>query len=216
MPLTSTVLTAFCAFCACTAGPSQSREPDTLTVRINLTLERRLASHVIQAIARKEASAIWKTYGVDLQWSDSGDAAALHLDVIVEPGQADAVPNRMPGVLGRTMIDRAGVVRGPIRVFVDAIESLLQPESSNPLLHEVELATVLGRVLAHELGHVLLGTPTYHDRDGLMRANFTGADLARRDRRFFQLTERSIGRLRAQIGRLAAAQARCVTTPFSP
>jgi hypothetical protein len=203
MPLTSTLLTAFCAFCACTAGPSQSREPGTLTVQIEMTVERGLASHVIQAIARNEASAIWKIYGVDLKWSDSGAGAALHLDVFVESHQADAVLNRTPGVLGRTMIDRAGVVRGPIRIFVDAIESLLPPESSNPVLHNLELATVLGRVLAHELGHALLGTPTYHDPDGLMRTNFTGAELTRRDRRVFQLAERSAERLRARIVRCA-------------
>ena len=39
------------------------------------------------------------------------------------------------------------------------------------IVSDHDIARALGRVLAHEIGHVLLAAP-YHERDGLMRANF--------------------------------------------
>jgi hypothetical protein len=72
-------------------------------------------------------------------------------------------------------------------------------------LHEHAVALALGRVLAHELGHVLLGSPAYHDQDGLMRATFLSNDLARPERSRFRLTDRSVARLRARITSLSDA-----------
>jgi hypothetical protein len=42
----------------------------------------------------------------------------------------------------------------------------------------VDAAELLGRVIAHEIGHLLLGTNRHGSR-GLMRASWTGADLRR-------------------------------------
>jgi hypothetical protein len=47
---------------------------------------------------------------------------------------------------------------------------------------------MLGRALAHEIGHYLLRTPE-HTKSGLMRATQTAADLIRDDRGPFRVTE---------------------------
>ena len=47
---------------------------------------------------------------------------------------------------------------------------------------------MLGRALAHEIGHYLLRTPG-HSKSGLMRAAQTAADLIRDDRGPFRVTE---------------------------
>jgi hypothetical protein len=39
-----------------------------------------------------------------------------------------------------------------------------------------EFATLLGRAIAHEIGHLLLGHPR-HSRSGLMRANWTQDEI---------------------------------------
>jgi hypothetical protein len=41
----------------------------------------------------------------------------------------------------------------------------------------VDAAIILGHAMAHELGHLLLGTNS-HSRDGLMRAHWEPGDLA--------------------------------------
>jgi hypothetical protein len=206
MSLTSSVLAGFFAFCMCSAGPSLSRPPDTLTVRVNVRFDRSITSDLIKTVVKDEAEAIWKMNGVELQWSDSDVGAGLHFNVVVARHQPNMVLNRSVMVLGITTIDRSGVVCGPIRIWFDTIEALLPQGHINALLHDREMATALGRVLAHELGHALLGVPTYHDRAGLMRAVFDVDDLARFDRQRFQLTDGSVGRLRARIEHLTDAQ----------
>ena len=61
------------------------------------------------------------------------------------------------------------------------------------------LGLAIGRVLAHELGHVLLGSPGYHDAEGLMRAKFQRDDLARPERSRFRLAPFSVERLRSRL-----------------
>jgi len=77
----------------------------------------------------------------------------------------------------------------------------------NPWRQERGSATGLGRVLAHEIGHVLLGVPAYHDPDGLMRTTFVAEDFEGARSRF-QLMEQSVVRLRARIASLSEGQPR--------
>jgi hypothetical protein len=68
-----------------------------------------------------------------------------------------------------------------------------------------ELARALGRVLAHEIGHVLLGARN-HDQTGLMRVSFLPDELAAADRAPFRLTCLDVGRLRSRIGILTGIE----------
>ena len=65
-----------------------------------------------------------------------------------------------------------------------------------------ELARALGRVLAHEIGHVLLRLPL-HDATGLMRAVLSPSELAEPNRSRLGLANRSVGRLRSRLAALA-------------
>jgi hypothetical protein len=205
MSLTTNVFVAILWMGSATAAGSGG--PDALWVQVNLHFEHSISSNAIAPIAKSEAAAIWRVYGVELLWSDCESDAALHLDVVVARKQLDPLFDRWRAALGLTNLDGAGGVNGPIRISFDRIESLLQFRSERvPLMHTQEIGRALGRVLAHELGHVLLGSPAYHDVTGLMRANFRIDDLARRDRRYFELTPDSAARLQANITALAVTK----------
>jgi hypothetical protein len=110
-------------------------------------------------------------------------------------GPAD--PDR--AVLGRAFVTTDAAGGGPIRVSVDATERmLLRRSSSGPFVGERDMGRALGRVLAHEIGHVLLAV-RQHDRAGLMRAIFTPVDLGSPSRESFRLTSNDLGRLRSRI-----------------
>ena len=76
----------------------------------------------------------------------------------------------------------------------------------NPLLHDYAIAAALGRVVAHEIGHVLLGMPAYYDTDGLMRTTFFPDDLARPERSRFHVDASGVARLRSRIAVITEAQ----------
>jgi len=203
MQLLSSVLASFC-FCA--SGMSLPPEWDHLRVRVNLELDHSIRSKAMATIAREEAAAIWKPYGVDLLWTDAGAQAALSLDVFVDPSGDRIDTVGMQAVLGHTTIFPGAAAPSPIRISLAAIESLLEHRHSpSPFLAEAVLATALGRVLAHEVGHVLLGVPSFHDPNGLMRTTFIPDDLVRPERSLYRLTDRSIARLRTRIASLSQA-----------
>jgi hypothetical protein len=201
--LTSTAV----AFCLSIPNMSPLRGPEALAVHVNLEFDRSITSETIKEAMTEEAAAIWRAYDVDLQWTERTDPAALCLDVAVERRGRHAGLVGSLSVLARTTLGRGLAAQASIRISFDAIDSLLGPGySPNPLLHGRVVGLALGRVLAHEIGHVLLGEPTYHDPEGLMRATFFTDDLARPERSRFRLANRSVVRLRARIAFLSETQ----------
>lgn len=94
-------------------------------------------------------------------------------------------------VLGFATIE-AGIGRGVVAtIFMDRVQTVAHRA-------HVDSSLLLGRILAHEVGHLLLGT-NGHGRTGLMREVWTDAELAsnRHDDWVFTRPERR--RLRAGL-----------------
>lgn len=168
---------------------------------MNARFDRAVSSGVIKSLARQEAADIWRDYGVEIIWDRSLESA-LHLDVVIVSARTEYARANSFAILGRTEIDHDGAVVGPIRVNYDAIEQVLEfRDTSSPLLREREVGRALGRVLAHEIGHALLGLPAFHDAEGLMRLSIPVDELVSPDRRFLQLSDASLNRLRRRRSR---------------
>jgi len=182
-------------------------EPALFDIQIHLQIDRSIGRKVLITELQDEAERIWRPYGVRITWSDSTSP--------VEPFSVTAILGWEiersavlggPLILGRAFVDSLHQPTRPIRVSINATEQTLalRPRAWTSIaghVHQQELARALGRVLAHEIGHVLL-TVRSHEQTGLMREAFTADELARPDRSPFVLTANSVGRLRSRIEHL--------------
>lgn len=175
-----------------------------LRVAIHLRVDQSISFNRLTDGLKDETEAIWGRYGIQLEWTDASASEpapnSVSLDAIVErrfeaPGRKEKAR-----VLGSAFVKPDAPNWQPIRVSFEATETVLRTArpSIAGLLPDHELARALGRVLAHEVGHLLLGAP-YHDGAGLMRAAFRPDELAAVNPAPFNLTRASVLRLRSRL-----------------
>jgi hypothetical protein len=185
-----------------------------ICVGVDVHFPPHAATPLLVRTLHDEVSRIWRPYGVRVDWdSTEGCPGPVgSFDVYFErPRVADRV--RTGVVLGHTNLQEF-LDRAPIHVDALATEEALRSLTNDRLLAlagfhvlgSTELGRALGRVLAHEMGHVLLAAP-YHQARGLMRPTFFPADLAALDTASFSLSPVEVARLRNRE-RVLAAHAR--------
>ncbi len=121
-----------------------------------------------KAAALAAAHTILRNAGIAVTWRGD-DAVPAPEEVIVRIVTAPA--EMFPGSLGFSLIDverRAGTLA---TVYADRVAELAALSSADP-------GRLLGRAMAHEIGHLLLGTTRHADR-GLMRGVWTSVELHR-------------------------------------
>jgi hypothetical protein len=159
-------------------------------------------SRTLEVPALKEARLIWAAYGVDVSASHAGgcepiDDVSLSVTLAKEPDRGIAA-----AALGSIRF-QDGVPEPAIVLYPPVIAALVSStQSGNFLVHspgalrDLVLGRVLGRALAHEIGHFLLRTQQ-HSTKGLMRALQPTADLVDPNRHRFQLSAADVSRLAA-------------------
>jgi len=187
-------------WCACTRV--RADQSGFFPVQIRLQADHTVSSTPILPILKDETESIWRPYGVQVEWVDAqlGEVAAegFSVDVVIDR-RSEGPADTDRAVLGRAFVPKDAVGAGPIRVSIDATERmLLRRHSSGPFVADREMGRALGRVLAHEIGHVLLAVRN-HDQVGLMRAVFSPVELGAPDRQSFRLSRDGLGRLRSRI-----------------
>lgn len=151
------------------AASAEPAEP--LTLRLRLHNDAQIPPHVMIR-AEKEVSRIYGWLGVTTLWVDGHSAShpvgrGRELTVIVVPHVlADCA----------SMIDVMGIAPGSIErqgriafAFYDRIERFAGD-------YHVDVSVVLGGVMAHEIGHLLLPFGT-HSATGLMRGRWNSAQV---------------------------------------
>ncbi len=162
-----------------------------------------------------EVDAIWKPYGVRIQWTGPVDvipcpSIAWSFDVHLsdEPRRRSMA---RPLTLGSTWMRPPATRRSPIHLDYAATTSLIRSLTTDQLDHVIgrrettasDVGRALGRVLAHEIGHGLLGVAS-HERRGLMRATIFSSELVGYHRRGYTLSDSEIARLRERERDLVA------------
>jgi hypothetical protein len=135
-----------------------------------------------------EARAILGDAGIDVDWIECSGSNATQAERCAQPLRVNEVAVRLVrsktphdhiAPLGESLLDPSRQSGTLATIYLDRVEWLARSAG-------VRANTVLARAIAHELGHLLLGT-TAHNREGLMRSTWTSAELRRglpRDWRF--------------------------------
>jgi hypothetical protein len=165
--------------------------------RLRIRMDRAALRPEVLAVAQQEIAEIWRPYGVEIEWdlrtsigvkvvstTDDGTAA--------EENEADRPPDLWVQFLDQTLESK--IYRGapaiawipfvsgkPLRMIrvsrpsalaildIKAWYSNQQFSDAVPELQYTALGRVIGRAVAHEIGHFLLASP-FHTKRGLMRA----------------------------------------------
>jgi hypothetical protein len=179
----------------------------TLTLAIGASAD---VSREIQEAALIETAKIWAPYGVTI----SVLAASNH--IIVPDVVVVAAPNRrtreMSHALAWVPLAREHTPLPVVDVGYRGLLEFVGDTHVNtpfleypPGLRDQLLARALGRVIAHELGHILLQSVEHHG--GIMRPVQAGRDLLSPDRATFSLSAPDLARLLTNIHAAAAAGA---------
>ena len=172
-----------------------------IALLMHITLATPPASPIQPGLLRAaaaEATSIWSPYGVviDVAAPSAGpadDAIVVVVDAVVT--RQSGVPAAWQRALGAVSFDANGTPAPRITLFLTDLLAFVssarmfgQPEWQWPRsLREKMIARVLGRVLAHEIGHFVLRTKR-HAAAGLMRPLQFADELVAPSRRTFALT----------------------------
>jgi len=186
---------------------------------VNLRFSDRAPSRALVDSMTREASAIWQRYDVRIEWSTEGQSfkptsagcATPHgsFDAFIVRRWAHALSGN--AVLGNTWLTSAAIDHAPVYIDQSATERMLESLAPTDLHHLVghqfvapsDVGRALGRVLAHEIGHVILAARVHGTR-GLMRPVFLPTDLVTHNRQSYGLSDAELTRLRGRERQLNA------------
>jgi hypothetical protein len=168
------------ALAVCCAAPVLAVQPSTPVTAVVMP-DGRYSRVAIREMGR-EAAQILKKSGVSLRWHLGKPAQAVNgrLVVVKLVGRCDMdgpAAVLMPGPLGWSH-EVNGVMLPFSDLACDKIRGAVQsaPLSGNQLRGNVLLGRAMGRVLAHELYHIVADT-SEHAYDGVTQAALSARDL---------------------------------------
>jgi hypothetical protein len=184
---------------------------DPQKLRVRWVPDARIPDAVV-AHAKKEIETIWRPYQVEIVWEPhwSPESGALMPDLFIQfiDGPAPTKNNHAIAWIPFTN----GTPLPYARVSRPAALRLLETKSwfddrrltdASPEIQETAFGRILGRTLAHEIGHFLIAVPG-HAKNGLMRATIDPGILTHPGREYFKLERDDERALRA--ARLASCE----------
>lgn len=164
-------------------------------IPVQLLLRTEMTGRAVEQL-RDEVDEIFAPAGIRFDWRSAGTEARVR--VIVEPRPRYKV---ITGCSRDLHDHRLGNARPATRTVTLWTEQVARGAAGDwysrdpPSVSDDILGRALGRVLAHELGHLFLGLRDHRSR-GLMKSAFKYRELSSRTRRALRLSPRDVRELR--------------------
>src|SRR5262245_14310945 len=176
---------------ATSSSPRLARAHSSVTVAVDRPND--LSDAFVRAMLT-ETAAIWRPLGVELRWGARDDSASspvtVHVIVTDDRDGPSSSSERLGWIHFLAPHDPEPIVyvsRVAALQLLDATSTLRQYPARR---RDILLSRMLGRALAHELGHYLLASKD-HTSYGLMRSNWPLDVLIANDRVGFGLPQTS-------------------------
>lgn len=161
---------------------------------------------ISRSVLVSEAERIWRREGVAIRWSapETGRPSAPLRILVITHREALSSGQTRAWTVGE-LVPHTGDRALAIASIAGAQRVLAASRSHRDLLDQAAVAqyrlgVVLGRAVAHEIGHYLLATATHADR-GLMRAAIDAREFADPGARTFSLDQAAGEWLRRRLTR---------------
>lgn len=153
------------------------------------------------AAAREEAQAVLQQAGVAIIWAECwvGDRQPASAparcqepvggDIVLRLQKTREAERSSYVSMGFTLVGTAGTAPFLATVYVDRVESVARAAG-------IDAPRVLGLAMSHEIGHVLLNSPT-HATKGLMRAEWFRNELRGNDPRSWHFLDAEAAHVRS-------------------
>lgn len=207
LPTTTTVL-----WCK---TPRSSRREATESARVTISVynEAEVPTDVVDG-AEEQASRVFQHAGIEVTWLNCGipavseEASRACREAVFPDHLHLRIVRQSYGLKGETMgisfqaEDGSGCYAD---LFYEPMEQLHQSDG-------VDIASLLGYVAAHEIGHFLLGTNS-HSTVGIMRARWSSQELANAKARGLIFSEQESLRMRAKLATAMQASKEAQSNP---
>lgn len=188
------------------AGATESASPPLFSLAALITMAPDLPV-LARSVLVSEAERIWRREGVAIRWSaapETGRPSAPLRVLVITHREALNTGHPRAWTVGE-LVPHTGDRALAIASIAGAERVLAASGSHRDLLDQAAVAqyrlgVVLGRAVAHEIGHYLLATATHADR-GLMRAAIDAREFADPGARTFLLDQAAGEWLRRRLTR---------------
>jgi hypothetical protein len=159
-----------------------------------------------QAVALRAAATILTAAGIGTSWLPCGDLASdptrRVCDTPLDPSELSVRLVKLPGTpsahgelkLGYSLVDTSAGAGTLATIYADRVAWLAGETRA-------DMPTLVGYAIAHEIGHLLLGTHA-HSASGLMRAVWSRTELQRNDAADWLFGRSEAARMRSSVRRL--------------
>jgi hypothetical protein len=150
--------------------------PAALSVRFTTSNE---LSEISQRALINEAQSIWRDAHVELRWiRDNRTDTDRPLRIVVARREVSPTEHQWPVAELLRFEDRSAIALASITAALRIVEERPElPLVDLPSMRQYQLGVVLGRAVAHEIGHYLLQSNA-HSPYGLMRASIDAREFA--------------------------------------
>jgi hypothetical protein len=166
--------------------PAAADPGNDLTITVSVFADTKVPAALLES-AKAEATKTFARLGIELIWRATAPARDVHLTIRVIDGTIKGASKSAMGIA----VPNPNGPGSFLFAFLGRVEAFAAH-------HGRPVAQILGHVIAHEMGHLLLQTVS-HSESGIMAAHWNRLQIEQLERGWLTFTEEEVGDIRRSV-----------------